>query len=60
MFVVVSSQFLGGFGAVLLFPPFFLYTQNSSKTTQEPRRDHNKQLKYDLTVLFSSIFIFNF
>ena len=33
--------------------------QNGSKTTQKPRRDDNEQLKYDLTVLFSSIFIFN-
>ena len=32
---------------------FFFLTQNSSKTTQEPRRDDHKQLKYDLTVSFS-------
>ena len=35
-------------------------TRNSSKTTQKLRRDDNKQLMYDLTVLVSSIFIFNF
>ena len=35
-------------------------TGNSSKTTQKLRRDDNKQLMYDLTVLVSSIFIFNF
>ena len=34
-------------------------TRNGSKTTQKPRRDDNEQVKYDLTVLFSSKFIFN-
>ena len=34
-------------------------TQNGSKTTQKPRRDDNEQVTYDLTVLFSLIFVLN-
>ena len=34
-------------------------SQNSSKTTQKPRKDDNDQLMYDLAVLFSLKFIFN-
>ena len=45
------------------FQVFFLSSkktpQNRFKTTQKLRRDDNKQLKYDSSVLFSSIFIFN-
>ena len=33
--------------------------QNGSKTTQKPRRDKNEQVTYDLTVLFSLIFVLN-
>ena len=36
-----------------------IITRNGSKTTQKSRRDDNEQIKYDLTVLCSSIFIFN-
>ena len=64
----VSSRCLGGFGAVLGF--FFRVvgnggrkskkkTQNGSKTTQTPRRGDNEQITYDLTVLFSLIFVLN-
>ena len=31
--------------------------RNASKTTQKPRRDGKEQVKCDLTVLFSSIFV---
>ena len=56
MFVVVSSLFLGGFGAVpFLFFFDFKTPRNISKTTQKPRRDDNKQLKYDITVIFFNI-----
>ena len=34
-------------------------SRNDYKTTQKPRRDDNEQVMHDLTVLFSSIFIFN-
>ena len=33
--------------------------QNGSKTTQKPRRYKNEQVTYDLTVLFSLIFVLN-
>ena len=62
MFIVIYSWFLGGFGAVLFFFFFLLplliekKNRNASKTTQILRRDDNEQLKYNLTVLFSSIF----
>ena len=62
MFVVVSSRFLGDFGAA--FRVFFDFKEeekrnknrNGSKTTKKPRRDDNEQLKYDLTVLVSPVF----
>ena len=34
-------------------------TRNGSKTTQKSSREDNEQLKYDLTVIVSSKFIFN-
>ena len=34
-------------------------SRNDYKTTPKPRRDDNEQVMHDLTVLFSSIFIFN-
>ena len=52
-----SLSSLLGFWVVLPFIYFFQW--NGSKTTQKPRRDDSEQVKYDLTDLFSSIFVFN-
>ena len=51
----------GPFGAVpgFGFSSFLFLLLERLQNHQKPRRDDNEQVKYDLIVLFSSIFIFN-
>ena len=51
-----SLSSLLGFWVVL--EPFHCGKKTPAKTTQKPRRDDSEQVKYDLTVSFSSIFVF--
>ena len=53
-FNCLSSSLLGFWVVWEPFLVFFYFLPLG----QKPRRDDNRQLKYDLTVLFSSIFIF--
>ena len=43
----------------ILFDFLPLKTPERLQTTQKPRRDDNEQVTYDLTVLFSLIFVLN-
>ena len=57
MFAVLSSRYLGGFGAV---PGFFDFLPLTTlRTSQSPRREDNEQVKCDLNSFISLIFIFN-